>query len=102
VSSDAKPALKLHNTIVTWDVYCFSYGHEPALIAVMELIRAGELNATHMKALEQHVAPISPKFRDERPIVAADVSDEDFETLKGLTTQQAYELISKRYPTGVR
>lgn len=95
----SKPTIRLLNVIVAFDVYCVA-GSEAtsdanAINAVMELIRSGEINASHFKALELRASPVRPQWTDQHPIVACCVSDADFEKLKGKTTQEVYDLLTK-------
>lgn len=92
--SDNSP--KMFNVIVTWDVYAVANEGQSAEAAVLELIKSGEISATHRKALPMKVSPVREAWRDERPIVGDDVSDADFARLRGKTTQQAYELLTKK------
>jgi hypothetical protein len=97
MTTPAEPTIKLLNTIVMWDVYCVA-GAGPdaeanACAALLDLISRGEINTSCQKALEIRVSPVRPQWRDQRPIVAADVSDEDFARIKGMTTQQVYDLL---------
>lgn len=87
--------MKLFNVIITWDVYCLANSEEAAIASILELIHANDLNASHRKALELRASPVRPQWQDEPAVVAGDISDEEFEQVRGKTTQQAYELLTK-------
>lgn len=98
--ADKQPAtstLRMFNVIITFDTYCIGYQEESAIVAVIDGIKAGEISATHFKALELKVSPVRPTCRDEAPLVADDVSDEDFAKLRGKTTQEVYDLLTKKH-----
>lgn len=90
--------MKMMNTVVIFDVYCIANTPETATATVLDMIKHGELEPTTQKALEMHLAPIAPRCRNDRAIVADDVSDEDFEKLRGKTVQQAYDFLEKKQP----
>ena len=93
--------MKIFNVIITWDIPCFAETESAAIEAILDLIKSGELSATHSKALELKASPLKPQWRDERPIVANDVSDEDFAKLQGKTTQEGYDLL-KLHPRSMK
>lgn len=90
------PEIRMRNVIMTFDGYVMAKSDDQAVEAFREMIQRGQLTPTHAKALEIRVSPIQPRCRDEAPIVAADVSDEELMQFKGMTTQQAYELLTQR------
>lgn len=87
---------RMMNVILVYDAYCVAVEGESAEAAVLDLIQSGELKPSQHKALPLVASPVQPAWRDERPIVADDVPDAVFEQLKGKTTQQAYELLTKK------
>lgn len=95
-----KPTMQMFNVILTFDGYVVAGTNadsgDRAIEAAIELIRSGEINMTHFKALPMCVTPVRPACRDQRPLVAADVSDEDYTQIQGKTVEQAYDLITKR------
>lgn len=88
--------MKMMNVILVLDAYCVANTPEAAIATVLDMFKSGELGVTTQKALELHIAPIAPCCRDDRAIVADDVSDADFEKLRGKTVQQAYDFIEKK------
>lgn len=87
--------MKLHNVIVAYDVYVLAESPEAARQAVNEFIKADELAPNHVAAHPVVHAPIRPQWRDEKPLVASDVSDADFARVKGKTTQQVHDMLFK-------
>lgn len=88
--------MKLYNTIIAFDCYVFAESEGAAIDALNEMIKSGEVGGTHRKALELRASPVRKEWQDERPLVAADVSDADFERLRGKTIQQAHEMLTTR------
>lgn len=89
--------MKLYNTIIAFDVYVVAESEESARAAAMVHIREG-LNASHSVALEIKASPVRAGWQMERPLVGEDVSDADFERIKGKTTQQVHDLLNKKRP----
>lgn len=88
--------MKAFNTIVVFDVVCIAESEEAAQAAVLALIRdqAEPLAASESTALEaRKPTEIRKQWVNERPIVGADVSDEDFETLKGKTVMEVHAML---------
>ena len=79
--------MRLFNTIVIFDVYTVANDAEEARKAVVAAIAEGA-SPTEITALEaKFESNIRASWRDQKPFVAADVSDEDFEKrVKGSTT----------------
>lgn len=92
-----QPTMCLMNTIITWDVYCVAYKEESAIAAVQNAILNGSIAASHLKALELRVSPVRPDWRDQRVLVAEDIGEVDFLKIKGKTTQEVYDLLTKRH-----
>lgn len=91
--------MKLFNTILVWDVCVIAESEEAARAAVYAMITATEdplkpSDSTAIEAREER--NIRTAWRDERPIVGADVSDDDFETLKGKTVVEAHAMLYKK------
>ncbi len=94
--------MKLYNTIVVFDVYAVAESEEDARAAVMANIRqnADPLRATEENALEVREArSIRSTWLDQKPCVGGEVSDEDFEKLKGKNTQEIFEMLHLKKPT---
>lgn len=98
-----KPTMQLMNVIIAFDTYCVTgvgeRAESNAIEAVIDLIRSGEIGPSHFKALTLRASPVRPQCQEQRPAVSADVSDADFEILKGKTTQEVYDLLNK-HPNG--
>lgn len=93
--------MKLFNTIVVFDVYTVAESPDEAIAAAIACIRdANEPLATSQQnAFEtREERGIRKAWQDERPLVGANVSDEDFATLKGKTTTQAHAMLYKKEP----
>lgn len=86
--------MKLFNTIVIFDVFTVGNDPEKAREAVLTAIRDGA-TPTEMTALEaRSESNIRTSWRDQKPFVAADVSDADFEKkVKGHTTVEMFKQI---------
>lgn len=90
--------MKMFNVILVLDTYVIGDDPMVACATALDMLKRGELNVTHQKALEIHIAPIQPRCRDDRAIVADDVSDEDFAKIRGKTMQAAYDFLEKKQP----
>ncbi len=90
--------LKLFNVIVIWDVYAVAKTPEAAIEATAQWIKSGDLPASSQNALEtRENRQIRADWMNEKPIVGEDLSDEEFESLKGKTTLDAFNrFYSKR------
>lgn len=85
--------MKLIEVIVVYDCYVIAESDEEAIKALKLHIKEG-LRPSDENALEVlHQRSIRAAWEDERPIVGADISDKDFETLKGRTTNQVFALL---------
>lgn len=83
--------LRLYNTIVIFDVYMISRSPEEARKALLESIANGDAKPTEIVAKEI-TAPnsIRSSWLDQTPYVAGDISDGEFEDLRGITTSDAF------------
>lgn len=89
--------LRLYNTIIFFDVYTIARSGEAAREALIELIRSGQIEPTESVAKESTMASsIRASQVEQSPLVASDVTDEEFETLKGITNAQAFERFYKK------
>jgi len=92
--------MKLYNVIVTIDTYVVA-GDDDAAInhaqqAVLDMMRASELGPTYCAALPVANTPVQKRCQTERPIVASDIGDADFAKLKGKTTQDVHDFLTKK------
>ncbi len=90
--------MRIQNVIVVYDVYCVTGDDEQApQHAREEIIRAiqnGELAPSDQNAIPVSMErAIRETWKDERPFVAADVTDAEFETLKGKTTLDIFNML---------
>jgi hypothetical protein len=89
--------MKLFNTIAIYDVYIIAESAEAArdtLLAAINGTNEQALMPNEVTATESKMErSIRAGYRDERPFVAGDVSDADFDKCKGKTTIQLFEHI---------
>jgi hypothetical protein len=91
--------MKIWNIIKTWDVYVLAETPEEALKAVGLHIRQEGLRASEEVAIEtREERNVRAAWRDEKPMVADDVSDADFERAKGKTTIEVFNMLHVRDP----
>jgi hypothetical protein len=100
MSDEPKPP-QMQNVILTYDVYVVAAEGDAAIRAALDLVTAqppDRILPSYSTARPMRVSPVRPQWQDERPIVADDVPDDVFEQLRGKTTQQAYEFLTKKQP----
>jgi len=84
--------LRLYNTIAIFDVYTIARSDESARDALLAAITSGDAKPTEITATEIRAAnSIRASWIDQSPFVASDITDEEFETLKGITTSASFE-----------
>lgn len=83
--------MKLYNTIAIFDVYIVAESGEAAREALLASIKEGTKPSEVTATETVRETAIRSGFREERPFVAGDVSDEDFEKCKGKTTAQVFQ-----------
>jgi len=92
-------ALGIYNTIIVYDVYVVAESPEAARAAALELITSDALPPSEQMVLAvAKEAQIRAAWRGESPIVGADVSDADFERVKGKTVLDAYNMLHTKQP----
>jgi len=80
--------VKLFNVIVVYDCYVVAESDDAARAALLLHIREEKLPTSETNVLPAtEPRHIRTAWQDERPLVASDVSDEDFERVKGKTTE---------------
>lgn len=85
--------MKLYNVIVNFDMYVVAESPEAAREALQAWVAEGN-EPSESVAIETHREnSIRAAWRDKPPLVAADVTDAQFETLKGRTTATTYALL---------
>lgn len=91
--------MKVHNVIIVFDVYAVAEEPAAAREAIIAAINNGEIKISDQNAIPvNHERSIRDSWRDERPFIGADVSDEDFESLKGKTTLEIFKMIMTKEP----
>jgi hypothetical protein len=90
--------MKVFNAIAIYDVYVIAETSEAAREALLVHIAEG-MEPSEIVGVEANREPaIRASWREQKPLVGADVSDADFETLKGKTTIQVYQDIYTKQP----
>jgi len=85
--------VRLYNTIAIYDVYIVAESAEAARAQLLAAIGSAvsDLQPTEMTSTETvREGAIRRGFRDERPFVALDVSDDDFKKIAGKTTAEIF------------
>lgn len=92
--------MKIFNTVIVYDIYVAAESGEAARTTALAWIRGAEpLAPSDQVALEaREERNVRQAWRDEKPLVADDISDADFAKLKGKTTIEAYKLIYTKNP----
>ena len=109
--------MKLYNVVVVFDVYAVGESPEDATRAILEAIYtpsdqidnmlAGDLKTPEGSPLHpsSHYASqvvrewsVREAWKNQKPYVGAEVSDEDFEKLKGKTTIEAFKMLHVKEP----
>ena len=83
--------MKLYNVVKTFDVYAVAESPEEARAVVETFIRQEGLPASDEIAIEA--------WHEQRPMVADDVSDTDFDQLKGKTTMEIFKMLHVKEDT---
>jgi hypothetical protein len=85
--------VKLFNAIAIFDVYVVAETSEEARAALLRWIADDEdsLHSEVVATETSRMGAIRDAWRDQRPLVAADISDEGFEQLKGKTTIEVFK-----------
>lgn len=84
---------KLYNTIIIFDVYTVAKSSEKARETLLHWIQNEQFKPSESVAHEVRRDPeVRLSWREEKPLVADDITDEEFEkTVKGHTTIQIFE-----------
>mgnify|MGYP001289189670 CR=1 FL=1 len=89
--------LRLYNTIVVFDVYMIARSAEAAREGLLSTI-TGTIAPTETVAKEVTMPnSIRQSWVNEKPWMALDVTEEEFEQLKGITASEAF---TKLYTKG--
>ncbi len=93
--------MKLYNTIIVYDTYVLANSPDEARAALLALIRDGDQpeEPSEQTALEaKNEREIRTAWHDRGPLVASDVSDAEFESIKGKKTLDVHGLLYKKQP----
>lgn len=91
--------MRVYNTIVIFDVYTVGRSPEACRETILDAIKAGTIQPTEIVAKEITMQnSIRASWVDQKPWVAADITDTEFEQIKELTTLQAWDAFYKRTP----
>lgn len=89
--------LRLYNAIVIYDVYMVGKTPEAAREGLLSAIASGELKPSEIVAKEVTMqSSIRESWKEERPWLANDITDEEFETLRGKSTQLTFDMLYKK------
>ena len=83
--------LHLVNVIVVFDAYVVAHSPEEAKAALIELIQQGEppTSVVHFDKIAR-IEDIRSDWKDQKPIVAAPVTDQEYEKYLGSTTEEFF------------
>lgn len=92
--------MKLYNAVVVWDIFVVAESSASARTTALNWIQGDEKpTPSEQVGLEaREDRNVRQAWRDEKPLVADDISDADFATLKGKTTIEAFKLIYTKSP----
>lgn len=93
--------MKLYNVIVVYDVYAVAESHEKAREAVLMAIVGGDgvtpESPSEQTAIESRENKnIRDAWIEQKPFVGDDVSDQDFESLRGKNTVEIHAMLYKK------
>jgi hypothetical protein len=84
---------RLYNTIAVFDVYTIATTGEAATEALKAWIAEGSSPSELVAVESLREGSIRQAWRDQSPLVAADVTDLDFARFKGKTTAQIFQML---------
>lgn len=91
--------LRLYNTIIVYDVYTVGHTEEAARESLLAAILSGEAKPTETIAREVTMSnSIRTSWLEQKPWYASDVSDDEFEQFKTMTTSAVWDRFYKRQP----
>ncbi len=95
--------MKLFSVIKVYDVYVAAESAEEASMTIIKAIRNSDpetLLAPNEATVNEarNERDVHERWRDLKPFVGDDVSDADFETLKGKTTIQILDMLHPKQP----
>lgn len=86
--------MKLFNTIAIFDVYVVAETSEAARAVLLTELRQDDFMPSEIVGVEaSREQAIRNAWRDQKPFVGDDISDEDFAKVKGKNTIQIFEMI---------
>ena len=99
--------LKLHNVIIVFDVYALAHDAAQAREVIIAAIRDSPANGAEPFAPSEAVALPTSRIREvraawtnQKPFVADDVTDEEFESVKGKTTIEVFQMLNLKPEDG--
>ena len=94
--------MKLYNTVVVWDIYVLAESNQAAREAAMSMIQgADQLQPSESTAIEvRKENEIRDAWRQESPIVGADIGDADFAKVKGKKVIDVYHMLHTKPKNG--
>lgn len=87
-------SIQLFNTVVQFDIYIAAHSKEEAEAAVLAAIQQGEKPMEVFSYAILNPRDIRNDWREERPLVAAEVSDEEWQPFTGKTTHDFFMSVS--------
>lgn len=90
--------MKLFHTIVIYDCFVVANDALEARNAVKHFVKHEDMQPTEETALEASSEHnIRPSWRDQKPLVGSDISDDDFtKRVKGHTVIEMFEILYKK------
>lgn len=90
--------MRLYNTIAIFDCFIVAENGEPAREALLSWIRDERMQPSELVAIEvKRKETVRASWQNQNPLVASDISDDDFEAIKGKTTLDVFaHLYEKR------
>lgn len=82
--------MKLYNTVIVFDVFTVAETPEAAREAALAALHEGLVPSEQVATEVTRPNTIRAAWVNQRPLVAADVADADFETLQGKDTAAVY------------
>jgi hypothetical protein len=85
--------VKLYNVIAIYDVFCVAETSEAARESLLAWIEEGMKPSEIIGVETVRENSIRDSWREQKPLVGADVSDADFKKIEGKTTLEIFQHI---------
>jgi hypothetical protein len=92
-SSKKVRAMKLFNTIAIWDYFVVAETSDKASEALLTWIAEGVAPSESVSVETSRAEAVRAAWRPKSPLIASDISDDDFKKLEGKTTIEIFERI---------